>query len=51
MNDDEHLRQFENQSLPLGDWNHRAHLKVAYLYLTRFPFDEALKRMQPVGKT
>jgi hypothetical protein len=46
MNDDEHLRQFEDQSLPLGCWNHRAHLKVAYLYLTRFPFDEALRRMR-----
>jgi hypothetical protein len=46
MNDDEHLRQFEDQSLPLDCWNHRAHLKVAYLYLTRFPFDEALGRMR-----
>ena len=46
MNDEEHLSQFENQSLPLDHWNHRAHLKVAYLYLTRFPFDEALRRMR-----
>lgn len=46
MNDSEHLRQFEDQSLPRDAWNHRAHLKVAYLYLTRYSFDEALRRMQ-----
>jgi len=46
VKDDEHLRQFEDQSLPLNHWNHRAHLKVAYLYLTRFSFDEALCRMR-----
>ncbi len=46
MSDDEHIRQFEERSLPLDLWNHRAHLKVAYLYLTRFPFDEALSRMR-----
>jgi len=46
VNDDEHLRQFEDQSLPLDLWNHRAHLKVAYLYLTRFSFDEALQRLR-----
>lgn len=46
MNDDDYLRQFESQSLPLEHWNHRAHLKVAYLYLTRLPFDEALCRMR-----
>ncbi|MDZ4405370.1 hypothetical protein [Prosthecobacter sp.] len=44
--DDEFLRQFEDQSLPLECWNHRAHLKIAYLQLTRFPFDEALCRMR-----
>jgi hypothetical protein len=46
VSDDEHLRRFEDQSLPLGLWNHRAHLKVAYLYLRRFSFDEALQRLR-----
>ena len=46
VSDDEHLRQFEAQSLPLEHWNHRAHLKVAYLYLLRFSFEETLKRLQ-----
>jgi hypothetical protein len=46
MSDEEHLRRFEEQSLPVEQWNHRAHLKVAYLYLMRFPFEEALRRMR-----
>lgn len=46
MNDEEHLRQFEDQSLPLEHWNHRAHLKVAYLYLLRLSFEEALGRVR-----
>jgi hypothetical protein len=46
VDDAEHLRRFEDQSLPLDQWNHRAHLKVAYLYLTRLPFSEALQRVR-----
>jgi len=46
VDDAVHLRQFEDQSLPRDAWNHRAHLKVAYLYLTRFQFDESLRRMR-----
>mgnify|MGYP003545029122 CR=1 FL=1 len=46
MKDDEYLRRFENQSLPRDQWNHRAHLKVAYLYLTRGPFDAALGQIR-----
>ncbi|WP_395737012.1 hypothetical protein [Prosthecobacter sp.] len=46
MSDAEHLRRFEDQSLPLEEWNHRAHLKVAYLYLQGLPFSEALERLR-----
>ncbi len=46
MNDEEHLRRFEDQSLPLEEWTHRAHLKVAYLYLNRFSQAEALGRLR-----
>jgi hypothetical protein len=45
MSDDEFLQQFETQTLPLEQWNHRAHLKVACLYLSSWPFDEALVLM------
>lgn len=46
MNDAEHLRRFEDHSLPKEQWTHRAHLKVAYLYLLRFPYAEALDRLR-----
>lgn len=46
MNDEEHLRRFEDHSLPKELWNHRAHLKVAYLYLNRYSYDEALERLR-----
>ena len=44
--DHELLRQFEDLSLPHSSWTHRAHLKVAFLYLRDNPFDIALKRMR-----
>lgn len=42
--DETFLRTFEACRLPIADWKHRPHLKVAYLYLRRWPFDEALSR-------
>src|SRR5678815_300999 len=38
------LQSFEECTLPFAEWHHRAHLKVAYLYLRALPFDEALAR-------
>lgn len=46
MNDEEHLRRFEDHTLPKELWNHRAHLKVAYLYLNHLPYPEALDRLR-----
>jgi len=43
--DDEFLRQFEARTLPFDQWHHRAHLKVAYLYLTTLDFDSAAQRI------
>jgi hypothetical protein len=43
--DDLFLQQFETRTLPFGEWTHRAHLKVAYLYLTRLDFDSAAQRV------
>ena len=42
MTDDEFLASFESCALPYEQWTHRAHVKVAYLYLRRHPFDQAL---------
>jgi hypothetical protein len=44
--DAEFLRQFEDCSLPFEQWTHRAHVRVAYLYLSVRPFDGALTRMR-----
>ena len=38
------LKAFEDCTLPSEQWKHRAHLKVAYLYLRAFPFEEALTK-------
>lgn len=46
MTDQEFLRCFEDQSLPLEQWHHRAHLKVAYLHLLRYSFEESLEKVR-----
>lgn len=42
MNDEELRRQFENLTLPFDQWTHRAHVRMAFIYLNRSPFDAAL---------
>ena len=46
MTDDEHVRAFEDLTLPFDQWTHRAHVKIAFAYLSRLPFNEALDRMR-----
>ena len=46
VTDDELLNAFETLSLPFSEWTHRAHVSVAFAYLRRHPFDEALGRMR-----
>jgi hypothetical protein len=46
VTDDELLRAFEALTLPFPEWTHRAHVRVAFCYLSRHPFDEALGRMR-----
>jgi hypothetical protein len=46
MSDAEFLHQFEAMTLPLAEWTHRAHVKIAYLYLRDHSFHEALCRMR-----
>jgi len=45
MDDDAFLKQFEDCSWPYAQWHHRAHLKVAYLYLRKYPLAEALQKV------
>ena len=46
MDDKDFLKSFEDLSLPFSQWTHRAHVKVAFLYLRDHPFNEALLRMR-----
>jgi hypothetical protein len=41
IDDAKFLEQFESATWPLGSWHHRQHIKVAYLYLRRYPFEQA----------
>ena len=46
MDDATLLAQFEDTTLPMELWDHRQHVKVAYLYLLQHPFDEAVSCMR-----
>ena len=46
MTDERLLQQFEDLSLPFAEWTHRAHVKVALLYLQKYGFDEALAQLR-----
>ena len=46
MDDTEFLEAFETGALSTEAWHHREHVKVAYLYLNRYSFDDALRRMR-----
>lgn len=41
MRDESFLNQFEECTLPKEHFKHRGHVRIAWLYLNRFPFDEA----------
>jgi hypothetical protein len=40
------LRKFEDCTLPFDQWTHRAHVRVAFTYLRKHPFNDALARMR-----
>lgn len=46
MDDRELLQRFEACTLPFAEWTHRAHVKVAFLYLREHGFEEALVRLR-----
>ena len=46
MDDREFLAQFESLTLPFAQWTHRAHVKVAFLYLREHEFDAALGKLR-----
>lgn len=46
VQDENFLAQFESTAWPLEKWRHRQHIKVAYLYLRRYPFAQAQARIR-----
>jgi hypothetical protein len=44
--DDTFLAEFEAQRWPLERWHHRDHVKLAYLYLLRYPLAQAGDRLR-----
>jgi hypothetical protein len=45
MTDDDFLAAFEAGTIPKAEWTHAAHVRMAWLYLTRLPFAAALDRI------
>jgi hypothetical protein len=46
IDDDRLLQQFEDCSYPFDEWHHRAHVRVAWIYLTRFGLEAAEQRLR-----
>lgn len=46
MTDEEFLKEYECLTWPQDQWHHREHVKLAYLYLRRYPFDAAMQKMR-----
>jgi hypothetical protein len=46
MTDLQLLQAFEARTLPLEQWTHRTHVRVAYLYFREHGFDGALARLR-----
>src|SRR5712671_1850487 len=46
MDDETFVARFEAAAFPMDQWHHREHIKIAYLYLRRYTFGDALKRMR-----
>ena len=40
------LGAFETQTIPFEEWNHRAHIRMGFNYLSRHAFEEALGRIR-----
>jgi hypothetical protein len=46
MDDDDFVAQFESCEFPFEQWHHRAHVKLAYIYLIRFGFADASRKLR-----
>ena len=46
IDDDAFFAEFEACRWPMDEWHHQQHIKLAYLYLRRYPFDAAMNRIR-----
>lgn len=46
MDDPAMVWAFESCEYPYSEWNHRAHVRIGYLYVARYGLDEAVTRMR-----
>jgi hypothetical protein len=46
MTDDKFLAAFEAATITRKDWTHEAHVRMAWLYLTRLPLGQALQKVR-----
>ncbi len=46
MTDEELQTQFENMTLPFELWNHRMHVRIAYIYSNSLTYSEALAKLR-----
>jgi hypothetical protein len=46
MDDATFLNAFEARRISRADWTHRAHVKIAYLYLRQFPLPIAIEKVR-----
>jgi hypothetical protein len=44
--DETFIREFEAGRWPLENWHHCDHIKLAYLYLRRYPLEEAASKLR-----
>src|SRR5580704_3857283 len=44
MSDDEFLAAFEECTLTRSEWTHEAHVRMAWLYLTRFKLTDSIEK-------
>ena len=46
MNDEALWTAFHARTLTAAEWTHEAHLRIAWMHVTRYPLDEAHLRMR-----
>jgi hypothetical protein len=46
ISDEDFLRKFESAEFSVSEWQHRSHVRLSFLYLHRYTFEEAIERVR-----